>query len=325
MAPLGYVEVLDAKGNVADRVRIDEFPITIGRAYGNHVVLDDPYVCPRHVEIGADGQGRVIARDLDSVNGLHPRAGGARVATLEVGDGAAFRIGRTWLRYRRVEHALAPTLIDREGGESRLASPYLLAGAGVLLAFVLCLDSYLSAVERATAAKIVSEPLTTVALLLIWCGAWALASRIVLGHFNFAPHAVIAGAAVVAVFLFNTAAEWTEFLFPVVPALRLGGIFGTGLILAAMLFGHLRFASPMRRSARAWAAVALSVAVVGAGWIWDYAGRSKFSNVMEFTGIVKPLDAALLPAVESERFIDDSRKLKADLDALAQRAKASQP
>jgi len=35
MAPLGYVEVLDAKGNVTERVRVDSFPINVGRAYSN--------------------------------------------------------------------------------------------------------------------------------------------------------------------------------------------------------------------------------------------------------------------------------------------------
>lgn len=325
MAPLGYLEVLDAKGNIAERVRVDDFPVNIGRAYGNHVVIDDPYVCPQHVAIERDDQGRVIARDLDSVNGIHIRKRGKRVANLEVGAGADFRVGRTWMRYRSLDHPLPPTLVDREGGESRLASAYTLAGAGAFLIFVLCLDSYLSAIERVTVAKIVSEPLTTLAMLLIWCGAWALASRIVMGHFNFSPHAVIACGAVVAVFMFNTAAEWTEFLFPYIPALRLGGILGTGLILAGMLFGHLRFASMMRRRSRLWAALSLSVAVVGATWIWDYAGRSKFSNVMEFTGIVKPLDASLLPAVGIDPFIDNSQKLKSDLDTLAQKARASQP
>jgi len=35
MAPLGYIEMLDSKGNVVERTRIDSFPIHIGRAYSN--------------------------------------------------------------------------------------------------------------------------------------------------------------------------------------------------------------------------------------------------------------------------------------------------
>ena len=70
MASLGYLEVLDARGHIAQRVRIDHLPTHIGRAYTNHIVVDDPYVCPLHASIFADEQGRLICRDRDSVNGL---------------------------------------------------------------------------------------------------------------------------------------------------------------------------------------------------------------------------------------------------------------
>ena len=95
-------------------------------------------------------------------------------------------------------------------------------------------------------------------------------------------------------FALSTVSEWTEFLFPFIPALWIAGLFGAGLILAALVYGHLRFASTMRRRSRLWAALSVSAAVVGVSFISDYAGRSKFSNVMEFTGIVKPLDACLV-------------------------------
>ena len=67
-----------------------------------------------------------------------------RVATLDLHSGSQFRIGRTVMRYCNVDHPLAPTILDRENGESRLASPYALAGAGMVVLLVLCLESYLS-------------------------------------------------------------------------------------------------------------------------------------------------------------------------------------
>ena len=238
-----------------------------------------PAAC-MHLTIESEEGGRLIARDLDSVNGLHLRADNKRVATLDLHSGTQFRIGRTLMRYCNVEHPLAPTILDRENGESRLASPYALAGAGMLLLLVLCLESYLSTIERVTFAKIVSEPLTTVSMLLTWCGVWALASRIVVSRFHFSPHAVIACGAILSFFALSTVSEWTEFLFPFIPALWIAGLFGAGLILAALVYGHLRFASTMRRRSRLLAALAISAAVVGVSFISDYAGRSKFSNVM---------------------------------------------
>jgi hypothetical protein len=59
--------------------------------------------------------------------------------------------------------------------------------------------------------------------------------------------------------------------------------------------------------------------------ISDFASRSKFSNVMEFSAIVKPLDAAWLPTISMDQFIDRSQVIKQELGALAQKAKAAQP
>ena len=326
MAPLGYIEVLDSKGNVLERTSIDSFPIHIGRAYNNEVVIDDPYVCPAHVAIELDDRGSLIARDLNSVNGLRLGSGRKkRLPMLALNSGSQFQIGHTILRYRSFDHALAPTLLDRENGTSFFGSPYIAAFAGIMVFALLCLEGFLGSVERVTIAGIVSEPLVTFATLFLWAGLWTLAGRVILSRFYFFEHVTIASFAIVAFFAINAVAEWLEFLFPFIPALWVAGVFGAGVILAALVFGHLRFASMMRRRSRMWAAFSVSAALIGISFISDYANRSKFSNVMEFTGIVKPLDAAWVPTMSVDRFIENSQKLKSDLERLAQKAKPTQP
>src|SRR5678815_2804630 len=140
MAPLGYIEVLDSKGNVLERRPIDSFPIHIGRAYNNEVVIDDPYVCPAHVAIELDDRGSLIARDLNSVNGLRLGSGRKkRLPMLALNSGSQFQIGHTILRYRSFDHALAPTLLDRENGTSFFGSPHIAAFAGIMVFALLCL------------------------------------------------------------------------------------------------------------------------------------------------------------------------------------------
>jgi len=325
MAPLGYVERLDGKGGVVERFPIESFPIKIGRAYGNDVILDDPYVCPAHVAIAPDEQGRLMVTDLESVNGLRESAWEKPVASLEIRSGSQFRIGHTQLRYCGVDHALAPTLVDRDSRRLWLNSPYTAVIVGVAVFLLLCLDAYLTIIERVTFAAIVSEPLSTFAMLLLWSGLWALASRVVVSRFHFPQHATIACGAIIGFFLLSFFAEWFEFLFPSVPTLWIAGLFGSGLIIGALVYGHLKFASTMQRHSRLWAALLVSAVVVGVSAISDYAGRSKFSNAMEFTGILKPLDAAWLPAITIDEFVERSQKIRQDLDALAQKAKATQP
>lgn len=325
MAPIGFVEILDGKGAVIERIPVDALPIKVGRAYANDVILNDPYVCPLHLAIGPDEQGRLIARDLNSVNGLRTESGEEPVSTLEIHSGSQFRVGHTQLRYCSVDHPLAPTLVDRDGGKSRLSSPYVATVAGAAIFLLLCLDAYLTTVDRATVAAIVTEPLTTFAMLLVWAGLWALASRIIVSRIHFPEHVLVACGAVVGFFALGASAEWTEFLFPFIPIIWIAGLFGSGVILAALVYGHLKYATSLRRRSRFWAAFAVSVAMAGVSAISDFASRSKFSNVMDFTGIVKPIDGSLLPTITVDQFIDRSQKLKTDLDTLGHKARATQP
>jgi hypothetical protein len=268
----------------------------------------------------------LIARDLNSINGLRTASDRKkRLAKLELNSGSQFQIGHTTLRYRSFDHPLAPTLLDRENEASFFGSLHVAAFAGLLVFALLCLEGFLGSVERVTIAGIVSEPLVTFATLFLWAGLWTLAGRVILSRFYFFEHVTIASFAIVGFFAINAVAEWLEFLFPFIPALWLAGVFGAGLILAALVFGHLRFASMMRRRSRMWAAFSVSAALIGISFISDYANRSKFSNVMEFTGIVKPLDAAWVPTISVEQFIDSSQKLKKDLETLAQKSKSAQP
>jgi hypothetical protein len=325
MAPIGYIEIFDAKGAANERVPIESFPIRIGRAYTNQVILGDPYVCPMHVEIASDDRGRLIARDLDSVNGLRAEAGDKPSATLEIQSGSQFRIGHTQLRYCSVDHLLAPTLVDRESKRFWVNSPYTAVAVGAAVFLLLCLDAYLTTIERATVAAVVTEPLTSSAMLLVWAGLWALASRVVVSRFHFPQHVTIACGAIVVFFLLGFSAEWLEFLWPFIPMLWIAGLFGSAVVVAALVYGHLKFASSLQRRSRLWAALSVSAAIAGVSAISDFASRSKFSNVMNFTGIVKPIDAAWLPTSSIDEFIDRSQKLKQDLDRLAQKAKAVQP
>lgn len=325
MAALGYLEILDGKGAVSERIAVDSFPLTIGRAYGNQVIVDDPFVCPLHLKIFQDEQGRLLASDLDSVNGIYSASSKDRVAQLVLQSGSQFRIGHTTLRYVSVDHPLAPTQVDRAVKASPLASPYAAAVAGVVLVLLLCLDAYLSSVERVSFARIIGEPWITVSMLATWAGMWALASRIIVSRFNFAAHVTIACLALLTISALGVVAEWTEFFLPRVPMLWIAGLFGYGAVLAALLYGHLGAASPLRRRSRLWAAGAISLVVVGTSAISDYAARSKFSTVMAFTGVVKPIDAAWLPATSVDEFFAGAEKIKKELDKLAQKAKSSQP
>jgi hypothetical protein len=325
MAPLGYIEILDSKGKVTERFRVDGLPVTVGRAYTNQIILDDPLVSPEHLIIDKDEAGRLIARDLDSVNGLYDGTRGHRVTSLLLASETQFRIGHRALRYSAIDQPVAATVLDRAAVSSQFALSCAGLAGGILVFSFLVLDVFLGSSERMTVAKTISDPLATLSYILVWAGLWALVSRVVLSRFNFAQHFILACAAILGSFAVNASAEWVEFLFPSTQALWFAAIAGSGLLLLVLVYGHLGFASAMGRRSRLSAALLVSAATIGLSLVTYYASRSEFSSAMDYSGVIKPLDAGFVPAISVEQFMRRSDKLKAELAVLTQKARSGQP
>ena len=224
MAPLGYIEVLDAKGRVTARFAVDVWPVTIGRAYTNRVILEDPFVSPEHLSIGRDESDRLCANDLNSENGLRDAPGGQRVAVLPLVSGRPFQIGHTVLRYSELQQRVAATAV--EGGERRPRVPSWSLGLAslVILLVVLLLENYFDSYERFYVARSLSETLTTLSMVFAWAGMWSLLSRVVIGRFHYAEHFALAGGAILVALLFNISAEWLEFFRPSAVVIGTGAI-----------------------------------------------------------------------------------------------------
>ena len=325
MAPLGYVEVLDHKGKVSSRFAIDALPVTIGRAYTNQIILDDPFVCPEHVALTQNETGRLVADDLGSINGLRAGEESQPVKSLPLDSGDKFLIGHTTLRYCAAEAPVAATQIDRLDFVSRFAAPYSALGSGLLVMAALAVNFFLGSFERVTLLRVLSEPLVTLSMMGVWTGLWSFVSRIVFGRLYFTQHFLIVCGAMLVALVLNESAEWTEFFLPSSQALWVGSVIGAAAILAAAVFGHLRFASSMGWSSRLGAGLLVSMVVIGVGVVNDYASREKFSTAMEYSGMVKPTDARLVPAGSLDRFMSRTQALKTELDQLAQKAKSAQP
>jgi hypothetical protein len=125
--------------------------------------------------------------------------------------------------------------------------------------------------------------------------------------------------------MINFAAQWTDFLWQRLPALWICSVFGSDALLDGLVFKHLAWASTLSRRSRSWAALALAAAVVGTGVIAEYAGRDAFSTVMDYSAVVKPVDARWVPAASLEQFFQSSEQVKKDLDSLARKAASAQP
>ncbi len=181
------IEVYDRDARVARSVGVYEWPLTLGRALDNGVVLDDPHVAAHHAVLQADEQGQVTLAVGDSVNGVTlgqaRYAAGARVVV--PATGALLQLGGVKLRLRLPGETLAAERLLPAVAGSALAPALITGGLMMLLALAthwVSLDP--GADATAWLPVIMGVPLA----LAAWCGLWALVSKLFQHRFDFLGH-----------------------------------------------------------------------------------------------------------------------------------------
>lgn len=241
---LALIELLDRDGRARRTLDVHAWPVTLGRALDNTWVLDDPHVAPHHATLAADADGQLQVQVGDSRNGLQlgqRRLQAGQQAALPAGT-ALLQIGGLRLRLRAAGAPLAP--------EWLLAQP-LVAGLALwamLLAWVLVqvLHRWLQLDPGADLVEWLPWLLGLPGGLALWCGLWALGSKLFRHGFEFASHAAIALTGLLAYELLDmllpTAAAAAGWPLPWLVYHQ------WGLPLLAMLVvrGHLRQLLPQR-------------------------------------------------------------------------------
>ena len=169
----------------------DTRKLTIGRSIHADVVLDDPFAAALHAAIEVTAEGRVLASDLGSVNGLviaGSRCHGVR--DVELAENT-LQIGRTRLRVRTAREVLTPERRDHAHPGNLLHRPAWIAGiAAVVCAVQMIYTTWLGAPRDLTAAIVTALGLT-VAVIAVWVSFWGLLSRVMQGEWRWTRHAAI--------------------------------------------------------------------------------------------------------------------------------------
>ncbi|APW39515.1 hypothetical protein RD110_21735 [Rhodoferax koreense] len=131
---LALIEVLDRSGAIVQQLPVWRWPVTVGRALTNDLVLADPHVAAEHLRVEATSSpagARLAVEVLDTVNGVrHGHRRQARGSRFDWTDGDDISLGRLRLRVRLASAALAPEQVL-----TRLRWRPVAATLGLVLAF----------------------------------------------------------------------------------------------------------------------------------------------------------------------------------------------
>ncbi|MBL8350880.1 MAG: FHA domain-containing protein [Burkholderiaceae bacterium] len=248
---VALIELLGRDGRVQRAVDVHRWPVSLGRALDNTVVLDEPHVAAHHATLSTDGDGRPWLQVGDTCNGVRLGTPGGRLQRpwLPAGTrqplpaaGAALQLGGQRLRLRlpgaplEAERPLAPPSAGRS----------TLAGVAALWFAVQIAQRWVELDPGADFTQWLPWLLGLPIGVATWCGLWALGSRMFRHGFDFVGHAAIAMPALLALEIADTllpalaaAAGW--------PLLwQLQKLLVPPLIGGWLLRSHLRHLLPQR-------------------------------------------------------------------------------
>ncbi len=338
-APLALVEAVDRDGLVRQAWRIDRWPVTIGRALDNTVVLSDAHVAAHHATIdlvtpalaadaaadttadavpAPEAAARIAVTAGATRNGValgrdRLRAGESRIV-VDTGGDLELHVGRTLLRLRLPGHALAPELAMTPvvtGDRHWLPT---LAIALVVLLFVLAnawIDTDPDNLSRAAGAVV----LTTITGGAIWCGLWALLSKTFTRQGHFGWHVRVFVIASLATLILAVLPPLVAFAFswPWVSDFSFIAVYAT---VAAAIYFHLLAVEPQR--VRLMRAVAITGFVAGVALtLWFNVQRTGRLGEELYMNHLFPPQLRLAKLVPVDRFVHDLGPMQAILDRKA--------
>lgn len=307
MGEVIWIEVLSRQRDVVARQRVSGDAFSIGRAYDNDLVLDDPHVAAHHLRLLREADGGWVAEDLDSINGL--RVDGARRARVPL-DGATIVVaGHTGLRLRTSAQAVpAEVPLARPGAPHWAIALACLAGVFALA----MLELWLGETGEPKLIRYLTPLLTLAVIVAIWVSGWSVLSRVFHGHARFGLHLLIVATGLLAYSLYEQVAELGAFALSWT-ALARGVYVGAWLLFAAVCYAHLRALGPARLPLKAACVLALAALGITMQSLKQSDWRANYGQP-ETLQRLEPPSLRIVAAREPGAFFADAERLKASLD-----------
>ena len=301
------VEVVSRSGRVLERHRFSGTRATVGRGYGNALILSDPYVEASHLEL-------CCTDDHVSVRPLGPGAlthvGRTAVTEfMEIESGDVVTAGRTRLRVLSPNHPIEPALALHYLDElfAWLAEPLHFAVGLIVYLGVAVAQSYFTTYSQVEVTGYLVDLLQPLFLYGAVAAVWALLSRIFRHEPRFFYHCW-------AVLIFLTLSLGIEWLVRIVTYntsnLVLQSWLSTVLDAGALLLLialNLRFAFQLSDTRRRLFAGGATLVIAGFGVLTDVDSTPEFSRNPEYAGGMLPEGLRFRAGVAVDHSLDEAQ------------------
>ncbi|MDO9237780.1 MAG: FHA domain-containing protein [Aquabacterium sp.] len=317
--PIALIDQLDSGDRVLQSTPVYAWPVTVGRALGCDLVLDDPHIAPSHAMLD-DIDGVLHLRVSQTINGA--MVGAQHVSSGQshaLGIAQPWRVGTTRLRVRRGSDPIAPELpLARHLTLAHAvhASPVWQKMLLWVMLALLCIQAelWLDSEPGSPLNTYFTATLAVVAGIGVWSSLWALGSKLFQGRLDFTHHLLLDLRYGVIWVVLGVALPVLAFVVGW-PILSHAADAVGAVVLCALLWAHLSLILPGHRRGLALSVTSLYLCGLGLN-VWlnmEHTGRV-FSEL--YASSLLPPAWRLAPMQAASTSIQDMSVLKANLDRL---------
>ena len=279
------IEQLARNGRATQRDYFQQTSITIGRAYDNDLVIDEPHVSPHHAELQWV-QGEWQLHDLSSINGIQVHKGNLIPLTplTEV------TIGKQRLRFATADTAVADArpLGDEMGLPRRLGKPWVAISLLLLFSAWSVLEQYLRQIEEYEPVMFWDGLFSVIPTMLVLVGFWAVMGRLLKHEPKFFTHLGLWCTAALIVSIASPLFEWISYNLQTKLFTDYADSLLTFVVGLVLIHFTLRLATQLRNRTTWIAAATVCGLILVGDWVDSQRWQDEFSAYPDYNGIVQP-------------------------------------
>jgi hypothetical protein len=211
---------------------------------------------------------------------------------------------------------LAPTLRDtaRLGFLSTLGSPWVLVSLATLALLALFASELLQDPGKSGLLEVAEEMSYPLIGIILWAGFWGLLNRLLAHRSNFGVHLAIAFAGVASLFVVSQLVSFVGFALDWGKAVWWLRWVSRIILLAGVVFAHLRYFSQARIRRQALLAGFAAVLLFGTPAVGSLIEKTRFSSLPWLDPLLRPPAYQWRKGVPVKSFMQRAQSLRERAD-----------
>jgi|GEM_PF-3287700 len=288
---------------------IDVASCSIGRAFDNDIIINEPHMDPHHLQVQVTEQGVQLAIG-DSVNGVWKDRQQLKHTQLELASGEAVHVGHVQLFFYLPDHPVAPARLLHDTARGMREGARIMSQIVAVLVFLVIVQAYASFNESSNEVhwyKLIADTLPVITGVTLWAGIWAIVSYMVHRKLNFTYLLAVTVA-------FYTMDSYSDIVISYasynIHSQLLGDILRYlvgGGILAFMLFAIFSRVLTVSRKSKLLVANILTWSFIGILVFLIHANELEFRNKPEYSEELKPPAWKWNSSISKDQFLRDAK------------------